>query len=475
MISSILYDTFLRSTGINTDTRQIKAGALFFALKGDTFDGNTFAAQAIEKGALCAVVSDKTVIPPRYTAYRQVDDATHSHVFYSDQALQNTDNEANKDFVFNKSATYLLVNDTLRTLQELATYHRRQFKDAGVLALTGSNGKTTTKELIKAVLATEYRVHATQGNLNNHIGVPLTLLSTPADTQIIVIEMGANHQGEIAELCQIAEPTHGLITGIGKAHLEGFGGLEGVSKGKGEMFDYLAANKGYAFVNGNDARVYERGRAVKNKTIYGNVLDSEVNGVVAGSDPYLSVWVHAPHKTTHNLDTQLAGVYNLDNVLAAIAVGRYFGISLQKIIAAIANYRPNNSRSQRIIWGSNTLILDAYNANPTSMQAALRNLASLQADSKGVILGEMRELGEESEYEHRQIVELIRTIPHLDMVALVGKKYQPFARENGFRCFDSVVDAKIWFDGFHFKQMTILIKGSRGVALERLLENRVSL
>jgi UDP-N-acetylmuramoyl-tripeptide--D-alanyl-D-alanine ligase len=458
MIPSPLYNLFRYSASVATDTRHIKQGAMFFALRGDTFDGNAFAAQAIEKGASCAVVSDAQVIPPNYTVCEHYPnpDGTPRAVFYAQSPTH--------------KPTYVWVQDTLLALQELATYYRCQFLDIGLIALTGSNGKTTTKELLRAVLSTEYRVHATQGNLNNHIGVPLTLLAMPANTQIAIIEMGANHQHEIESLCQIAKPTHGLITGIGKAHLEGFGGIEGVAKGKGEMFEYLAAHGAYAFVNGNDARVYEKGKIVKYKTIYGNAPNSDANGIVANTDPYLSIWLHALHKTTHHLETQLVGAYNLDNVLAAVAVGQYFGIPLQKIMAALYAYKPNNSRSQRSTWGSNTLILDAYNANPTSMKAALNNLANLPRGQKAVILGEMRELGDESDYEHRQIVAQLQQINDLETVVLVGKNYQPFGHEAGFRCFDTVTDAKIWFDRHQFEHTTLLIKGSRGVALEKLFD-----
>jgi UDP-N-acetylmuramoyl-tripeptide--D-alanyl-D-alanine ligase len=464
LVPSLLYDTFCQSSGIVTDTRQMKPRALYVALKGNNFDGNNFAQQAIEAGALCAIVNNSSIIPNIYSPYLQIAIQGQVYAFY-------TNRQKNPDPSENTLPTFIFVNETLDTLQNLATHHRRQFKDIGVIALTGSNGKTTTKELLKQILQTEYRVHATNGNLNNHIGVPLTLLAMPKNTQIAIIEMGANHQGEIAQLCHIAEPTHGIITNIGKAHLEGFGGEAGVAKGKGEMFDYLEQNNGYAFVNGNDKQVYAKGLSVSHHTLYGNIPDSAVNGVIANTEPYLSVWLHANSKTTHHIDTQLVGAYNLDNVLAGVAVGQYFGIPLQKIMAAIGQYCPNNSRSQRMTWGNNVIIMDAYNANPSSMQVALQNLANLRTANKVAILGEMRELGSQSDTEHKHLIDLLDTIPNLEMAALIGKNYKPFVGNKGYRYFDHVSDAKIWFDRQQFEQATILIKGSRGVTLEKLLEN----
>ncbi|MDQ6756927.1 MAG: UDP-N-acetylmuramoyl-tripeptide--D-alanyl-D-alanine ligase, partial [Bacteroidota bacterium] len=346
-----LYKLYLQHPSIKTDTRKIKSGDIFFALKGENFNGNSFAKQALDAGAAYAVIDEEVNI--------------------ADERLIRRD-------------------DVLLTLQQLAKHHREQFS-IPFIAITGSNGKTTTKELVHAVLSSSYKTYTTEGNLNNHIGVPVTILKIKSDAEIAVIEMGANHQKEIEDYCSYVLPTHGLITNIGKAHLEGFGGIEGVRKGKGELFDFIRENNGTAFINCDDNYIKEKSAGIKNCITYGTT-EGSVIGIAISSTSFLEVEITrgADIKT---IKTQLVGEYNLPNILAAVAIGKYFNVPEQKIKAAIENYIPSNSRSQLIKKEGNTIIMDAYNANPASMKAAIENFANMAGANKILMLGAMMELG----------------------------------------------------------------------------------
>ena len=357
-----LHSLFLECSSVSTDTRKIEKDSLFVALKGDNFDANTFAKEALEKGAKYVVIDNPTYL---------IDNRT------------------------------LLVKDSLVALQELAKHHRT-FLGLPIIALTGSNGKTTTKELIHAVLSKKYNTLATIGNLNNHIGVPLTLLRFTKETEIGIVEMGANHQKEIEFLCQIAQPDYGYITNFGKAHLEGFGGVEGVIKGKSEMYDYLRGNNKMVFVNVDDSIQNEKTATVKRFSFAVNMPKSDVKITAVEANPMVKI-------TYNNLliNSHLIGIYNANNINAAITIGKYFKVSDEQIKEAIENYIPENNRSQLIQKGDNEIILDAYNANPSSMTAAITNFIQLEKENKIAILGDMFELGKESLSEHKKIVELL--------------------------------------------------------------------
>lgn len=415
---------FNRSTGVTIDSRNVTPGQIFFAFKGEHTDGNIYADSAIEKGALAVI---------------------------TDQVTKKNTNEK-----------YIFVEDTLTTLQNLATDYRRQF-NIPFLALTGSNGKTTTKELIYAVLNQKYKCAATRGNLNNHIGVPITILSIPRETQIVVVEMGANHQNEIALLCNIAQPTHGLITNIGKAHLEGFGGVDGVVKGKGELFDYLIANNGVIFHNSNNVKLADKINKYSSVILYGDAPDNYLYGMIQEQAAFAEVVIENEH-----LHSNLVGNYNGYNILAAACVGKYFDIPLSKIKAAIENYQPQNNRSQWQQTGDNYFILDAYNANPSSMQVAIDHFDKMQVHPKILILGDMLELGEYAETEHRQIINSAMQ-KSFDAIILVGPVFSALAPPDVVH-FQEVADAKIWFDKQQFHNSYFLIKGSRGIKLEKITE-----
>jgi UDP-N-acetylmuramoyl-tripeptide--D-alanyl-D-alanine ligase len=372
-----LYQLYLQHPSVQTDTRKLQQGDLFFALKGPNFNANTFALQAIEQGASYAVV-DEDVAPG--------------------------------------NEKIIKVEDALTALQQLAKYHRQQF-NIPFIAITGRNGKTTTKELVSRVLASHYTTYTTQGNLNNHIGVPLTILSVKQDAQMAVIEMGANHQKEIESYCSYTLPTHGIITNAGKAHLEGFGGIEGVKKGKGELFDYLRSTNGTAFVYSDYDYLHEMSKGINHIVLYGT-NQGLITGNIITSEPFLEVSLH--HTRFSSISTHLVGEYNLPNVLCAVAVGKYFSVPDEKIKTAIENYIPSNSRSQLIEKGSNKVILDAYNANPTSMKAAIENFAKLHATKKVLMLGGMMELGLESIKEHETIIQLIEQYKWNNIVLVGG-------------------------------------------------------
>jgi len=426
-----LYQCYLSSTGVTTDTRQIKSGSIFFALKGDKFNANDFAIEALQKGA----------------AYAIIDEAQPGGEEYKDKLI--------------------LVSDVLTTLQELAGYHRHQLK-CPVLAITGSNGKTTTKELIAAVMAKKFRTVATQGNLNNHIGVPLTLLGTPVDTEFLIVEMGANHQKEIAGYCVYADPDWGLITNIGKAHLEGFGGVEGVIKGKTELYQYIAKKGGKLFVSsGSDILTAKANEYVKQDHIiyYGQRENDHCAGTIISAGDFLTV------RTNDGsiVKTQLVGNYNFENVMAAICIGKYFGVEDSSIKDAIENYVPSNNRSQKLVIGSNTILLDAYNANPSSMAEALRNFDKLEAPNKITILGEMMELGEYSQDEHIKIIDAVNQM-HLSKCIYVGEGFKILKGQAGVLYFETTELLKDWYKAQHFENTTQLIKGSRKNALEKILQ-----
>jgi len=419
-----LYKIYLQYPSIQTDTRKLKSGDLFFALKGSNFNGNEFAARAIQSGAAYSIIDDS-----KYS----IDDKT------------------------------ILVDDVLKTLQQLAKHHRQQFQ-IPFLAITGSNGKTTTKELIHAVLSTTYKTYTTEGNLNNHIGVPLTILKIRQDAEMAVIEMGANHLGEIASYCQIVLPTHGLITNCGKAHLEGFGGEEGVRKGKGELYDFIKANNGTAFVMWDYPYLRDMSNGIA--TIYKfGTSDADVTGRVEHATQYLQVEFNSGFDGI--IQTNLVGDYNLPNVLAAVAVGKYFKVEEDKIKTAIEHYLPTNSRSQFLQKDSNKIILDAYNANPTSMKAAIENFAKTEGNNKILALGAMAELGVDSLKEHSDIIHEIDKHQWKD-VLLVGGDFMKV--DHTYRKFNSAIEAGEWFRKNKPENAFFLIKGSRSMEMEKLLD-----
>lgn len=428
-----LYAHFLSAPKISTDTRTIVPGSIFFALKGTNFNGNTFASKALEQGASFAVIDE-----PGST---------------TDERL-------------------LPVADVLSALQDLARYHRRVLAAKGlrVFALTGSNGKTTTKELLARVLAQKFRTHYTHGNLNNHIGVPLTLLQLTAEHEFAVIEMGANHQGEIDLLCKIAEPDFGLITNIGLAHLEGFGGPEGVLKGKTEMFRFLRARKGKIFLLADEPRLNSYAQEPGTIT-YGTRETADITGKLIAADPMLQFdWQKKEDAKVYNVQTHLAGAYNLPNLLAAIAVGSAFGVSSDAINSALESYQPNNNRSQLVQRGNVQLLLDAYNANPSSMKAALENFAALNGSPKTVVIGDMFELGDVAHEEHQRICNLIEQILPEATVLLVGEHFaKTTSTKNFFRLPDSNAAAE-WITANKPESGLVLIKGSRGMKMERVSE-----
>lgn len=419
-----IHQLFLTCSGVSIDTRTLQNNNLFFCLKGDNFNGNTFSQKAFDQGAAFVVYDDIEFDP------------------HHDNAI--------------------LVEDSLATLQSLAHYHRNQF-DIPVIGLTGSNGKTTTKELIKSVLKQHFEVVATKGNLNNHIGVPLTLLDIKKSTAIALIEMGANHLEEIALLAEIAGPTLGYITNFGKAHLEGFGSLEGVVQGKSELYAFLKKNNGLAIVNGNDDKQMQQSEGLKRYTFgeakfvqnkLSNSIDKTGHCIV--------------HRADISIQSQLTGAYNFDNLNAAVTFGEFFDIPLHLIQKGIAAYCPNNNRSQWIKTEKNKLLLDAYNANPSSMSAALRSFMELEGKPKMVILGDMLELGEYAHEEHQTIIQLLKD-GGIKNALLVGPIFNAIKTE-GYYYFENTAEAQDYLKNHPVKEHTILIKGSRGIALEQLLE-----
>lgn len=422
---SKLYEKFCEATGFTTDTRNIKKGNIFFALKGDNFNGNTFAKKALDLGCSCVVVDEK-----------QIDD----------------------------DERYFLVDNVLTTLQQLATHHRTLLKTP-IIALTGSNGKTTTKELIACVLEKKFNILATKGNLNNHIGVPLTLLSLNRSHELAVIEMGANHQGEIKALCEIAKPNMGLITNIGRAHLEGFGGIEGVIKGKTEMYAYLQSHNATVFYN-HDNELLKKlvpknisllsyGRSPENYCSYTAIENNKYAGVLYDNSKIIS---------------QLQGQHQYENIAVALCIGKYFEIPSKTIAEAISLYIPENNRSQELKTDNNTILLDAYNANPTSMKVALEHFLSKSDKDQLVILGDMFELGEYSKIEHQAIIKLLKSNDTNCMAILVGKAFYELKTDDSFQYFEKTEDCYAYLKTEPIKKKSILIKGSRSMKLESLTE-----
>lgn len=420
-----LYQLFLAHPSVQTDTRKLQPGDIFFALKGPSFNGNQFAQKALDQGAAYAVIDEKEFEIPGKT---------------------------------------VLVDDVLTALQALARHHRLQFPKVPFLAITGSNGKTTTKELIHAVLSTSFITYTTEGNLNNHIGVPLTLLRIRPDVQMAIIEMGANHQREIAGYCTYALPTHGLITNCGKAHLEGFGGVEGVKKGKGELFDHLRAQGGTAFIMDDYDYLHTMSAGIREVVVYGT-RNGTITGTIAKSEPFAEVMI-TRGADTGTIRTQLVGDYNLPNILAAVTIGKYFGVADELIKSAIERYTPSNSRSQLIQKGTNSIILDAYNANPSSMKLAIENFAKSVPGQKILLLGAMAELGEESLAEHQSIIDLISSFTWTQVVLVggdFGKIKHPYLQ------FENANEAGQWLKQFDPQHTHLLVKGSRSMKMEEAL------
>ncbi|MBC8464310.1 MAG: UDP-N-acetylmuramoyl-tripeptide--D-alanyl-D-alanine ligase [Bacteroidetes bacterium] len=407
----------LKSSGICTDTRKVQKGNIFFALKGDNFNGNEFAEKAINLDCDYAIIDEKEY---------QINDR------------------------------FILVEDVLTTLQKLANFHRKKLS-CPVIGITGTNGKTTTKELIFSVLSTQHKTVATQGNLNNHIGVPLTLLRTPLDTEILIVEMGANHPKEIDFLCQIAQPNFGIITNIGKAHLEGFGSYDGVIATKNELYQFIKHENGILFVNETDELLH----ALSKKTDC--IYYGKENAQFKSANPLVTLTFQ-----NANIQSQLVGAYNYLNIIAACSIGNYFDVTTKNIKTAIENYTPSNNRSQvEKTAKGNTLILDAYNANPSSMQVAISSFKEMQGNQKTAILGDMLELGENSIAEHKSIIKLLEDA-NFYRTFLVGKEFAK--TESSFPCFENTAKLSAWIEKHPIKGQTILLKGSRGIKLESLKE-----
>ena len=428
---SALYQIFLDCQLVTTDSRNCPEGSLFIALKGESFNGNAFAGKALETGCAYAIIDE-----PEYAVE-------------GDQR-------------------YILVDNCLQTLQQLADCHRRQLGPR-VIGITGTNGKTTTKELISAVLSQSHNILYTLGNLNNHIGVPSTLLRLKAEHDLAVIEMGANHPGEIKFLSEIAEPDCGIITNVGKAHLEGFGSFEGVIKTKGELYDFLRKKEGSTvFIHHDNAYLMNIAGGL-NLIPYGTEDDLYVNGRITGNSPYLTFeWKAGKAGETYQVQTQLIGEYNFPNALAAITIGLFFGVEAAKINEALAGYTPQNNRSQLKKTNDNTLIIDAYNANPTSMMAALQNFRNMEVPHKMLLLGDMRELGAESAAEHQKIADYIKECD-FEEVWLVGEQFA--AAEHSFKTYPNVQEVIKELETNKPKGYTILIKGSNGIKLSSTVDH----
>ena len=422
-----LYKLFLKSSGVCTDTRNITKNSIFFALKGGRFNGNIYAEEALEKGALFAIVDEG---------------------------------------VF-ENADVFKVKDVLKTLQDLAHFHRSNFK-CPVIGITGTNGKTTTKELLHEVLISQFETYATKGNLNNHIGVPLTLLSIPVTAEMVIVEMGANKPGDIKELSEIAAPDYGVITNVGKAHLEGFGSFEGVKKTKGELYKFIKDTNGKIFLNTTNQELIEMSQnlsEVQKISYLGE--NSKIKSVLVSQTPFVNIEINGVSK----IETKIVGGYNYENIMAAVCVGDYFGISINKISQAISRYESTNNRSQVLKKGDNSILLDAYNANPTSMFSALNNFINIQEDKKVVILGDMFELGEESDKEHKDIVSLVLDLG-LEKAVFCGEE---FYKQKGigeeFVFFRNTEEVKGWLSENPVHDSFILLKGSRGMKLEELVNS----
>lgn len=424
----VLYNIFKQHPQVTTDTRNCPENSIFFALKGANFNGNEYAEKALESGCSYAIVDEA-----KY--------ATKPNI--------------------------ILVDDSLKTLQDLAKYHRKQFKKLPVIGITGTNGKTTTKELVAAVLSQDHNIVFTQGNLNNHIGVPLTLLSIKKEHEIAIIEMGANHVGEIKFLTELADPNYGLITNIGCAHLEGFGSYENIIKTKGELYDYIRTRKdGKLFVDYDNSLLRDMSENITS-IYYGLEEDLFISGKILSSSPYIEIEWRLGENCLEKTKTKLIGSYNLPNILAAIAIGKYFGVKSNLICKALQNYEPNNNRSQLKETRYNMLIIDAYNANPTSMQAALDNFDHMKDISKKVlILGDMKELGDNSETEHQKIANYVAQHT-FDKVIFVGDNFSKV--QTNYPQFKTLTDLEKYLTKHPIKNSYILLKGSRSVQLEKAI------
>ncbi|MGA9637902.1 UDP-N-acetylmuramoyl-tripeptide--D-alanyl-D-alanine ligase [Flavobacterium sp.] len=420
-----IHHLFLKSNGISIDTRKISENSIFVAIKGERFDANTFAKEALDKGALCVVIDDAS--------------------FYIDERT-------------------ILVNNSLVALQQLASFHR-DYLNIPIVALTGSNGKTTTKELIQVVLSKKFKTKATVGNLNNHIGVPLTLLSFDSETEIGIVEMGANHKKEIEFLCQLAKPNFGYITNFGKAHLEGFGGVEGVIQGKSEMYQYLLSSDGLAFVNLEDIIQVEKSKTLKIYSFGVNKENADVSIGTVRANPFVEVSCQGVCISSH-----LIGLYNANNLNAALTIGKYFKVDDLAIKEALEVYVPENNRSQLMTKGTNEIILDAYNANPSSMAVAIQNFVQLEKQNKVMILGDMFELGDESLEEHKAIVELDLIGDVIDCYFVGEAFYENRNDKPNFKFYKTFSDFENYLKEASISKSMILIKGSRGMALERTLD-----
>lgn len=420
-----LYEIYRKSEKVSTDTRKIEPGSVFFALKGNRFDGNLFTEEALSKGASYAVIDNPAV---------------------------------------NKGDRFILVDDVLATLQQLARHHRQQLS-IPVIGLTGSNGKTTSKELLYAVLAKKFVTFATQGNLNNHIGVPLSILGIDRTIEIAVIEMGANHVGEIAALCAMASPTHGFITNIGKAHIGTFGGFDNIIRGKSELYMHLINNEGTVFINSQNPILFNMAKRFKNPVFYpakGDYYHCEL----VSAEPFIKIRTEGGHE----IQTKMIGAYNFENIATALCIGKYFGVDERLANQAVAEYEPANMRSQVVIKGTNTIILDAYNANPSSMEAAIRSVADMKAEKKVLILGDMFELEEEAEKEHRNIGKLVHDLGFTDVLLcgeLMSAAQREFPKAKHFFKKEGLLE--------HLKQnpvreAVVLVKASRGIGLEAVMD-----
>ena len=418
-----LHALYLKHPSVSTDTRKIAKNDLYFALKGENFNGNEFTKQAIENGAAYCIIDEESY------------------------ALNNQ---------------CIVVDDVLKSLQELAAFHRK-FLKLPIIALTGSNGKTTTKELTHAVLSQKYKTVSTIGNLNNHIGVPLTLLRMTEETEMGIVEMGANHPREIALLCNIAFPDYGLITNFGKAHLEGFGGIEGVIKGKSELYQHLITHKKTIFVNSSDSIQLDKSKGAHTLVTFGENKEDDFVIQLNNVQPQVSI-----HFNNNEIRSQLIGDYNFKNISAAVTIGSYFNVSDKQIKVAIENYVPQNNRSQIIEKGNTTIILDAYNANPSSMTVALENFAKQEGENKVAILGDMFELGKDAKNEHQEIAALANSL-NIGKVVFIGKNfYDAIPKTN--ETYQSFDDFKTHFNFKTLENTYLFIKGSRGMALERVLD-----
>ena len=425
---SDLYDIYKKFPVISIDTRNIEKDSIFFALKGENFNANTFAEKAIQNGASYAVIDEKEYL---------------------------------------KDERYILVNNVLSSLQQLAAYHRKQLK-IPFIGITGTNGKTTTKELVYSVLSAKYKTLATKGNLNNHIGVPLTILSVTDEYEMAVIEMGANHIGEIGELCEISKPDFGIITNIGKAHLEGFGGIDGVIKTKNDLYLAVNQNNGKLFVNSDNKLLMSLSENFE-RVCYGTSDTDYCKAKLLNNSALLNLEYWKNNLYVSEIQTNLVGDYNFENVLAAITVGLNFNVDALQIKAALENYIPGNNRSQIIKKNNNTIILDAYNANPSSMEASIKNFAKIDAENKVLIIGDMLELGEYTISEHQYIINLVDNLNFKDII-LVGNVFCEVCKNPDYKCFKNSLEAKGWLAKNPFYNSTILIKGSRGIKMEEVLD-----